>query len=134
MRKRLLGAFAGIISLAIQGPAMAATEGMPQWLIVLTLARPELQDPKNWSDKDNAAVGAHFSRLQKMTDEGKVVFFGRTQDTTPDGHLVPDTTGLIVLEVPDRAAAEAVLRDDPAVTAGLMRGKVFSYKIALQRK
>ena len=107
---------------------------LPQWLIVLTLARPELQDPKNWTDRDNAAVGAHFARLQKMTEEGRVIFVGRTQDTTPDGKMVPDTTGLIVLEAPDRAAAEAVLRDDPAVKAGLMRGKVFSYKIALQRK
>ena len=133
MRRALLAVSALIWGTLLQGSAIAA-DAMPQWLFVLTLARPELQDPKNWSDKDNAAVGAHFARLQKMTDEGKVVFFGRTQDTTPDGHLVPDTTGLIVLEAPDRAAAEAVLRDDPAVMAGLMRGKVFSYKVALQRK
>lgn len=133
MRRITLGAVALIASLAIELPAMAA-EAMPQWLIVLTLGRPELQDPKNWSASDNAAVEAHFTRLQKMTEEGRVIFFGRTQDTTADGHLVPDTTGLIVLEAPDRAAAEAVLRDDPAVRAGLMHGKVFSYKIALQRK
>jgi uncharacterized protein YciI len=106
---------------------------MPQWLIVLSLGRPELQDPANWTDEDNAAVGAHFERLQTMTEEGTVIFFGRTQDTTPDGHLVPDTTGLIVLEAPNRAAAEKVLREDPAVLAGIMKGKVFSYKLALQR-
>ena len=98
------------------------------------IARPELQDPKSWTKEDNAAVGAHFVRLQKMTEEGKVLFFERTQDTTADGKLVPDTLGLIVLEAPDRAAAEAVLQGDPAVKAGIMRGKVFSYKIALQRK
>ena len=107
---------------------------MPQWLIMLSLARPELQDPANWTDEDNAAVGAHFVRLQRMTEEGTVIFFGRTQDTTADGHLVPDTTGLIVLEAPDRATAETVLREDPAVVSGLMRGKVFSYTLAAQRK
>jgi len=107
---------------------------MPQWLIVLSLARPELQDPKAWTPADNAAVGAHFGRLQKLTEEGKVVLFGRTQDTQPNGNLVPDTMGLIILEAPDRAAAQAVLDGDPAVKAGLMRGKVFSYQVALQRK
>ena len=133
MRTLLTGvaAFAG--AAMAQAPALAA-EPVPQWLIVLTLARPELQDPKNWRDKDNAAVEAHFQRLQTMTEEGKVILFGRTQDTLPNGHLVPDTTGLIVLEAPDRAAAEAVLNDDPAVKAGLMSGKVFSYRVALQRK
>jgi len=112
----------------------AAAERLPQWLIVLTLARPELQDPKAWTPADNAAVGAHFGRLQKLTEEGKVVLFGRTQDTQPNGNLVPDTMGLIILEAPDRAAAQAVLDGDPAVKAGLMRGKVFSYQVALQRK
>lgn len=129
MRKVLLG-----LAALVAGSMAQAADPVPQWLIVLTIARPELQDPKNWTDKDNAAVGAHFTRLQKMTEEGKVIFFGRTQDTTPEGHLVPDTTGLIVLEAPDRTAAEKVLNDDPAVQAGLMKGKVFSYKIALRRK
>ena len=128
MRRLLLG----LVLAATAVPAMAAD--VPQWLIVLNIARPELQDPKNWTKDDNATVGAHFVRLQRMTEEGKVVFFGRTQDTTADGKLVPDTLGLIVLEAPDRAAAEAVLQGDPAVKAGIMRGKVFSYKIALQRK
>jgi uncharacterized protein len=133
MRRAMLAISAFTWGMLLQAPAMAA-DAMSQWLIVLTIARPELQDPKNWSDKDNAAVGAHFARLQKMTEEGKVIFFGRTQDTTSDGHLVPDTTGLIVFEAPDRTTAEAVLRDDPAVKGGLMRGKLFSYKVALQRK
>ena len=128
MRRLLLGLV--LVTMAV--PAMAADA--QQWLIVLNIARPELQDSKNWTKEDNAAVGAHFVRLQKMTEEGKVLFFGRTQDTTADGKLVPDTLGLIVLEAPDRAAAEAVLQGDPAVKAGIMRGKVFSYKIALQRK
>ena len=128
MRRLLLGLAFAITAL----PARAAD--VPQWLIMLNIARPELQDPKSWTKEDNAAVGAHFVRLQKMTEEGKVLFFERTQDTTADGKLVPDTLGLIVLEAPDRAAAEAVLQGDPAVKAGIMRGKVFSYKIALQRK
>jgi uncharacterized protein len=130
LRNALLACFALVASLT---PAVAAN-APPQWLIVLTLARPELQDPKAWTKEDSAAVGAHFARLQKMTEDGRVLFFGRTQDTAPDGKLVPDTMGLIVVEAPDRAAAEAVLAGDPAVMAGLMRGKVFSYKIALQRK
>ncbi len=130
MRSILIGLVAAMLAHA---PLMAA-EKMPQWLIVLTIARPELQDPKNWTEKDNAAVGAHFARLQKMTEEGSIILFGRTQDTLPNGHLVPDTTGLIILEAKDRAAAEKVLNEDPAVVAGLMRGKVFSYQVALQRK
>ena len=129
MRRLLIGLAAAML---IQSPALAA--GNPQWLIVLTLARPELQDSKAWTARDNAAVGAHFARLKTMTEEGKVILFGRTQDTLPNGHLVPDTTGLIILEAPTRAAAEAVLSDDPAVKAGLMKGKVYSYQVALQRK
>ena len=133
MRKTILALTALLGTTFTQVPLMAA-ERTPQWLIVLTLARPELQDPKSWTDADNAAVGAHYQRLKKMTDEGKVIFFGRTQDTMPNGHLVPDTVGLIVLEAATRAEADAVLSGDPAVKAGLMRGKVFSYQVALQRK
>jgi uncharacterized protein YciI len=133
MWKSFTGLFALLSTALMQAPAMAA-EVMPQWLIVLSLARPELQDPKAWTDGDRAAVDAHFTKLQKMTEEGRVIFFGRTQDTAADGRLVPDTTGLIVFEAPDRAAAERILRDDPAIKAGVMRGKVFSYQIALQRK
>ena len=133
MKRTMLAAMMFVTALGTS-PAAAAANPPPQWLIILTLGRPELQDPKNWTAADMAAVGAHFSRLKKMADDGSVIFFGRTQDTTPDGKLVPDTTGLIVLEAADRAAAEAVLRDDPAVKAGLMKGKVFSYEIAAQRK
>jgi uncharacterized protein YciI len=132
--KRLIGLAAVVFAALVSAPACAATSAMPQWLIVLSLARAELQDPKAWTATDNAAVGAHFNRLKTMTAEGKVILFGRTQDTMPNGDLVPDTMGLVILEAPDRAAAEAVLNDDPAVKAGLMKGKVFSYQVALQRK
>ena len=133
MRAFITSLLAVVAAALMQVPAQAADQ-QPQWLIVLTLARPELKDPKNWTDDDNAAVGAHFERLKQMTEEGKIILFGRTQDTQPNGHLVPETTGLIVLEAPDRATAEKVLTDDPAVKAGLMQGKLFSYKVALQRK
>ena len=133
MRAFIMSLAAAVAAMVLQAPALAADK-MPQWLVVLSLARPELQDPKTWTDADNAAVGAHFLRLKQMTEEGKVILFGRTQDTQANGHLVPDTMGLIILEAADRAAAEQVLSEDPAVKAGLMRGKVYSYQVALQRK
>ena len=133
MRTLVTSLIAAIAAMFVQVPAHAA-DPTPQWLVVLSLARPELQDPTKWTDADNAAVREHFQRLQQMTHEGKVILFGRTQDTRPDGHLVPDTMGLIILEAPDRAAAEKVLSEDPAVKAGLMTGKVYSYQVALQRK
>lgn len=132
--RALVIALSSLVSVMLMQAPASAGQATPQWLIVLTLARPDLQDPKNWTDKDNAAVSAHFERLKRMTEEGKIILFGRTQDTLPNGHLVPDTTGLIILEAPDRSAAELVLKEDPAVKAGLMRGKVFSYQVALQRK
>jgi uncharacterized protein YciI len=133
MHRFVLQALA-LVAVSLTALPAAAAEPAKQWLIVLSLARPELQDPKSWTEQDKAAVGAHFARLKKMIDEGKVIFFGRTQDTQANGHLVADTMGLVVLEAPDRAAAEALMREDPAVKAGLMHGKVYSYHIALQRK
>ena len=131
--RRAIVPFLGLAAALMQTPALAA-DAKPQWLIVLTLARPELHDPKTWTEKDSAAVTAHFNRLQRLVSDGTVIIAGRTQDSDERGHLVRDGMGLVIVEASDRATAEQLMRDDPAIQAGVMQGKLFSYRIAVQRK
>ena len=130
--RRLLTTFVLVLTLAAS-PVHAAVKART-WLIVLTLARPELQDPKTWSKDEAQATVAHFERLKKLTAERTVMYAGRTTDTTADDKLVPDTMGLIVIAAKDRAAAERIMNDDQAVKAGVLKAKLYSYDPVLQRK
>ncbi len=108
-------------------------DASPQWLTILTLARPELYDPAKWTAADNTMAGEHFAYLTDLAKRGVVILGGRTQENDARGWLAQNTLGLVIFEAPDRAAAEAVAKADPAVRGGLMRAEVRSYVVAVQR-
>jgi uncharacterized protein YciI len=88
---------------------------------------PRLHDDAAWTDADKAAVGAHFARLKVATAQGSVVLAGRTNETGDR------TLGLVVFKAANIAEANAYLREDPAVAAGVMTMEVRPYSIALLR-
>jgi uncharacterized protein YciI len=116
-----------------QSADSGAAARKPQWLAVLSLARPALSDPANWTAEDQAKVMAHFNYHTDLARRGVVIFGGRTQDTAPNGHMPADTMGLVVLEAVDQAEAEAVMAADPAVSGGVMNVRVRPYSIAFRR-
>jgi len=80
-----------------------------------------------WTDADNAAVRAHFVRLQSAAQKGEVVLAGRTQE--PGDR----TLGLVIFKAADATAAATFMREDPAVVNGVMEMEVRPYSLALLR-
>ena len=72
-----------------------------------------------------AATQAHFAYLEAARDAGVVLGAGRT--VTNDEH----TFGIVILRAPDEQAARDFMEHDPAVHAGVMRGALFPFRIAL---
>jgi len=72
-----------------------------------------------------AAIDAHFAYLQGLADDGVVLMAGRTVDTGVD------TWGIVVFQAASAAAAEAVMRADPAIARGVMHGQLFPYRVAV---
>lgn len=119
----LFAIFSGY-SLFAQKPDTARKE----YLGVLTLTE-KYKDEKNWTQADEAIVGAHFQRLVKMKTDGIVVLAGRTQLQTND----PDMMGLVIFYAADDKAALQFMMDDPAVKNNIMLAKVHPYNIALNK-
>lgn len=108
----------------VAAPAPAAPR--PQFLYVLRLV-PRLHDEAAWQDTDRQAVARHFAHLKQATADGLVLLAGRTDEP------LARTFGLVIFEAADTKAAEAFMRADPAVVAGVMTAELHPYQVALQR-
>ncbi len=71
--------------------------------------------------EEQAIVGEHLQHLQRLAQEGAVLHFGRT--TNNDER----TVGIVIFEAADMAAAEQVVRSDPAVRGDVMRADLLPY-------
>lgn len=74
---------------------------------------------------EDAKVAEHFAYLQRLHAAGSLVLAGRT--------LQPQPVGIVVFEAENEEAAQAVFAEDPAVKAGVFKGRVAPYKVALLR-
>lgn len=115
------------LMLAAAAPFAASQSTVKQYIYVLHPAE-RLQAGGAWTDSDNAAVSAHFVRLQEATASGKVILAGKTDE--PDA----STFGIVIFEAADAAAAEEFMNTDPAVVAGVMTAELHPYTVALMRK
>lgn len=77
------------------------------------------------TDAETAAVEAHFQYLKSLTEQGVVVLAGRTTE--------PPHVGIVIFRAADRAAAEAIMHDDPAVKAGVFKPRLQPFRIALHQ-
>jgi len=72
-----------------------------------------------------AATQAHFAYLEAAKNVGVVLGAGRTL-TRDEG-----TFGIVIFRAPDEDKARDFMECDPAVQAGVMRGELFPFRIAL---
>jgi uncharacterized protein len=93
-----------------------------QFLYKLQLI-PKLLDENNWTDKENTIVSTHFSYLQNLLKENKVIMAGRT--------LNYDPFGIVILEVESLEEADQIMKNDPAVKEGIMTAELFPFRVAL---
>jgi len=89
---------------------------------------PELLDEKNWTEKENNIVGAHFNRLKEFTEKGIVILAGRTMNTDESQF------GIVIFTAADDMEAEKFMKDDPAVKEKIMTSELFPFYVALLKK
>ena len=88
--------------------APALPPGMKQyWFVMLKRGPKRDQSP----EEAKQLQAGHMANIQAYAAMGKLQIAGPFMD---DG----DWRGIFILDVPDRAAAEAMCNDDPAVKAG----------------
>ena len=123
----LLASFAAFEVCEAQTPTAVAPPANKQYIYVLHVAA-RLHDEKAWTPADNTAVTRHFERLQRATQQGKVLLAGRTAEP------LNVTFGIVVFEAADDTAAREFMLGDPAVVAGVMTAELHPYAVALMRK
>ncbi len=91
-----------------QATAPALPPGMKQYWFVMLKKGPKRDHPPEEAQRLQAG---HMANMQTYAERGQLQIAGPFMD---DG----DWRGIFILDVPDRAAAEAMCSDDPAVQAG----------------
>jgi len=75
--------------------------------------------------QEDEAVSQHFDYLKALADRGTVILAGRTLNTDESSF------GIVIFKAESEEAARAVMNNDPTVQAGVMRARLFPYRIAL---
>jgi uncharacterized protein YndB with AHSA1/START domain/uncharacterized protein YciI len=78
------------------------------------------------TEAENARIEEHFRYLQRLLADGTLILAGRTMQDQP--------VGIVIFEASDEDAAKKTFENDPAVKAGVFKGRVAPYRVALQRQ
>ncbi len=97
---------------------------MPQFLYMVRPTRAEMVTAGP-THEEAAVVGAHFEYLQELLAAKTLLMVGRTQNNDEK------TFGIAVFEARSMEEADDVMRNDPAVKAGVMSAELFAYRVAL---
>lgn len=73
-------------------------------------------------EDESAAVGSHFRYLQEMLAEGRLVLAGPCED---------GAFGVVVFRAENDAEAARVVREDPAVAAGVFSAELHPFRLSL---
>ena len=124
MKRVLAGA---LLTLALCGATLAQEaqkKEQKQFIYVLKLT-PRLLEEKNWTEQDNQIIGRHFSRLQRLHKEGRVLMAGRTLNADPSQF------GVVVFEAASEEEARELMEADDAVKEKIMTAQLFPFRVAL---
>lgn len=97
--------------------------GEGEWLYVIRAVRPEMVTVGP-DAREREILARHAAHLDRLTERGTVLLFGRTQDRDPSGF------GIVVFRAGSRAEARRVMESDPAVREGIMRAELHPYRVA----
>lgn len=127
---RLLLLLLLVSPVAAQAQVDSAAAKQPTFAYLLRL--PErLWDYNAWTKDDQAKAGAHFQYLKSLVAKGIVEFVGRTDPPYPNNKVAVTPVGFVVFHAKDLAEAEAIMRADPAIAAGMMLGEVQPFAIVM---
>jgi len=74
---------------------------------------------------ESEVVTRHFDYLQKLTAADVVILAGRTLNTDSSSF------GIVIFNAGSTSEAEEIMRKDPAVINGVMRARLYPYRVAL---
>jgi uncharacterized protein YciI len=94
------------------------------YLYRLRPARPEMLSAGP-TPGEAEVVARHVAHLKALAERGVVVLAGRTLTTDER------TFGIVILAAASEAAARDLMDADPAVRHGVMRAKLYPFRIAL---
>ena len=77
------------------------------------------------TEDESVIIDEHFEYLQKLAGQGIVFTAGRTQNAGER------TFGIVIFAADSEAEAAELMRNDPAVSSGVMRAELFPYRTAL---
>lgn len=80
------------------------------------------------TERESTILDEHFEYLKKLVAQGTVFTAGRTQDAGER------TFGIVIFAADSKAEAAGLMRNDPAVSSGVMRAELFPYRTALWSK
>ncbi|MCP4536627.1 MAG: hypothetical protein GY832_05730 [Chloroflexi bacterium] len=95
-----------------------------QYLYTIHPTRPEMLSDGP-TDNEAEIVSQHFGYLKDLTERGVVILAGRTLNTDES------TFGTVIFKAQSEKAARQVMESDPAVKNGVMRAKLYPYRVAL---
>lgn len=96
---------------------------MTEWIYFIHPPRDNFA--ATMTEDEKAVWAEHFILLQRQHADGTLILAGPTLGIV--------NTGIVVLEAPDRAAAERIMNADPVFLAGLARPELREFKVSLLR-
>ena len=97
---------------------------LQQYLYLIQPTRVEMLSDSP-TPQEAEIVSQHFSYLEALTERGVVILAGRTLNTDESSF------GIVIFKAESDGAAHAIMTNDPAVQAGVMRARLFPYRVAL---
>ena len=86
--------------------------------LFLKLIPPRPTFAADMTDEERSLMQQHVAHIHPFFEDGSVLAYGPV--LAPDG-----TFGMAILDVPDIAAAETLIKNDPSVIAGLNRYEIY---------
>lgn len=96
---------------------------MNQYIYTVQVSRLGMLNNPTEEEKDIA--GQHLAYMSSLFDDG-IAIFGGALGVRDSRHM-----GLVIYQAEDDEAAKAVVHNDPAVKARIMRGRWFPFRLSL---
>ena len=96
---------------------------MVEWIFFLHTPRENFA--ATMTEAEKAVWGEHFTRLQQLMADGRLILAGPT--------LGPVNTGVTIFEAEDEDSARQLMNDDPCIRAGFATGELRPFRVSLLR-